>query len=112
MSDMTDCKSPPAGEPGGIALPTRPRNALRLLLNKSSFSPQEIAALDVRTLERAPGIGRKSVDLINAWLKSHGFQLSGPPRSSFSNRQIQKQRKLQQAIDLLRGNGYEVHRSR
>ena len=112
MSDMTDCKLPPGGESGVIVLPTRQRNALRLLLNKASFSPQEIAALDIRVIERAPGIGRKSLDLINAWLKSHGCELSGAPRATLGNRQIQKQRKLQQAIDLLRGSGYEIHRSR
>ncbi len=109
---MSDCKFPPSGESEAIVLPTRQRNALRLLLNKPSFSPQEIAALDVRIIERAPGIGRKSLDLINAWLKSHGYALSGVPRATLGNRQILRQRKLQQAIELLRGSGYEIRRSR
>ncbi len=109
---MSDRKLPPGGESEATVLPTRQRNALRLLLNKASISPQEIAALDIRVIERAPGIGRKSLDLINTWLESHGCALSGVPRLTLGNRQIQRQRKLEQAIELLRGSGYEIRHSR
>jgi len=112
MSDITDCTSIPEDGLRQVNLPTRQRNALRLLLNKPRFSPQEIAALDRRVIERAPGVGRKSIELIDAWLKSHGYALQTPPSSVVSHRQDRRQRKLEQAIDLLRVYGYEVHRPR
>jgi GNAT superfamily N-acetyltransferase len=110
MSDPADCASSRAQDPTGVVLPTRQMNALRLLLNKSSVSPHEVAALDVHVIERAPGIGRKSLELIEAWLRSQGCQLAGLSNKLPNRRLQQKQRKLEQAIDLLRGNGYEVRR--
>ena len=118
MSAMTDgassCASTAesAANPAAIILPTRQRNALRLLLNKSGISPQEVAALDVRVIERAPGIGRKSLELIDAWLRGYGYQLSEAPSRPSNRRQQSKQRKVEEAIDLLRVCGYEVRRIR
>ena len=111
MLDIND--RPPSCDraPGGVELPTRQRNALRLLLNKPSISPQEVAALDLRVIERAPGIGKKSLGLIDAWLRSHGYALSGYPRTQTVPRWERKQKRLNQAIELLRVYGYEVHRS-
>lgn len=110
MSDITDCTSLSKNGPDQVVLPTRQRNALRLLLEKPSFSPQEIAALDRRVIERAPGIGRKSIELIDTWLKSHGYALQGTSNPVAGRRQERKRRKLQQAIDLLRVHGYEIRR--
>ena len=95
---------------GKVSLPTRQNNALRILLNKHVFSPQEIAALDVRVIERAPGVGKKGLQLIDAWLKSQGYELSGRAQKSLSRSQLLERRKIKQAIDLLRSAGYEIHR--
>jgi hypothetical protein len=114
LSEITDgdpsCASTAA--PAAFVLPTRQCNALRLLLNKPSFSPREVAALDVRVIARAPGIGRKSLELIDRWLRSHGYQISGLPRRQNDRRRQLKQRKLEEAIELLRVYGYGVHRIR
>lgn len=95
-----------------VPLPTRQRNALRMLLNKPDILPQEIAALDRRMLERAPGVGRKSLELIEAWLQSHGYALVNENGGAAYRRQARRQRRLEQAIDLLRQHGYEVRQPR
>ena len=110
MSELSDCH--PANGSGFAALPTRQKNALRLLLDKPSFSPEEIAALNYRILERAPGIGKNSLAIISAWLKSHGYELKGLPVAVVNRREAQRLRKLERAIDYLHGNGYEVRRPR
>ena len=97
---------------GGENLPTRQKNALRLLLAKPRISPEEVAALDYRILERAPGIGKKGMDIIRAWLNSYGHDVSGIPLVTVSQRDVQRTKKVAQAIDYLRGYGYEVSRSR
>lgn len=107
MSDPSDCK--PAGGGELAALPTRQKNALRLLLDKPSFTPEEIAAINYRVLERAPGIGKNSLAIISAWLKRYGYELKGLPTVSVTPREAQRLRKLERAIDYLHGNGYEVH---
>ena len=112
MSDLPDCKLANAEDARLVVLPTRQRNALRLLLEKSEISPAEIAALDYRLLERAPGIGRSSITIIRAWLNSHGYELTGQPKPPPSHRVDQRQRKLERAIVYLRWHGYEVHRAR
>lgn len=110
MSELSDCI--PASGSELAALPTRQKNALRLLLDKPSFSPEEIAAISYRVLERAPGIGKNSLAIIGAWLKSYGYELKGLPAVVVNPREAQRQRKLERAIDYLHGNGYEVHRPR
>lgn len=110
MSELSDCKP---GSGGALAaLPTRQKNALRLLLNKPSFTPEEVAAIDFRVLERAPGIGKNSLSIIAAWLKGYGYELKGLPSLTVKPREAQRQRKLERAIDYLHWHGYEVHRSR
>ena len=110
MSDPGDCK--PASASDLAALPTRQKNALRLLLDKPSFTPEEVAAINYRILERAPGIGKNSLAIISAWLRRCGYELKGPPAVTVNPREVQRLRKLERAIDYLHGNGYEVRRSR
>jgi hypothetical protein len=110
MSDLPDCKPANADDSGLVVLPTRQRNALRLLLDKSEISPAEIAALDYRILERAPGIGRNSIAIVSSWLNSHGYELAGQPKPPPNHRLEQRKRKLERAIDYLRWHGYEVRR--
>jgi len=110
MSDPGDCK--PASSSELAVLPTRQKNALRLLLDKPSFTPEEVAAINYRILERAPGIGKNSLAIISAWLKGCGYELRGLPTMTVNPREAQRLRKLERAIDYLHGNGYEVRRSR
>ena len=110
MSDSSGCKPSSDAGPAVAVLPTRQKNALRLLLDKASITPEEVAAIDYRILERAPGIGRKSIDLIGAWLNSHGHEVAGLPPLTVNPRTAQRNRKLERAIEYLRWHGYEVRR--
>lgn len=112
MSDLPDCKPANADDSELVVLPTRQKNALRLLLDKPDVSPAEVAALSYRALERAPGIGSHSIAIIGAWLHAYGYELAGEPRPPPTHRVEQRQRKLERAIDYLRWHGYEVHRPR
>jgi len=109
MLDMSDCK--PGNDSGGdvAVLPTRQKNALRLLLDKPNFTPEEVAAIDYRALERAPGVGKNSIAIISAWLQSQGYEVKGVPVAPVNRREVQRQRKLERAIDYLQWHGYEVH---
>lgn len=104
MSD--DCM--PCAAP---TLPTRQKNALRLLLDKPSFTAEEVAAIDYRVLERAPGVGKNSIAIISAWLQSQGYAIRGLPTVAVNQRAAQRRRKLERAIDYLQWHGYEVRRT-
>ena len=101
-----------SSEPLAPELPTRQKNALRLLLAKPVIRPEEVAMLDYRVIERAPGVGRHSLEIIRAWLRAHGYELNGPPLLVPDQRRLQRQRKLERAINYVRDHGYEVRRSR
>lgn len=102
----------PSSESLTPELPTRQKNALRLLLAKPVITPEEVARLDYRVIERAPGVGKNSLAIIRAWLKAHGFELNGLPTRLPDQRRLQRQRKLERAIDYVRDHGYEVLRTR
>ncbi|MEI7432510.1 MAG: hypothetical protein WCL27_18855 [Betaproteobacteria bacterium] len=112
MPEMNDCTTLSDPHSAVSELPTRQMNALRLLLAKRIVSPEEVAVIDYRVLERAPGVGKKSIDIIRTWLNSQGYELSGIPKEAVNQRVIQRERKLERIIDYLRWHGYEVHRSR
>ena len=119
MLEVTETMSDPsAGKPSRGSesvtpdLPTRQKNALRLLLSKPVITPDEVARLDYRVIERAPGVGKNSLAIIRAWLKAHGLELSGLPGPISDQRRLQRQRKLERAIDYVRDHGYEVLRNR
>ena len=112
MPEMNDCTTLSDAHSAVFELPTRQMNALRLLLAKRTVSPEEVSIIDYRVLERAPGVGKKSIEIIRAWLNSQGYELSGIPKEAVNQRVIQRKRKLERAIDYLRWHGYEVHRSR
>lgn len=111
MPDHPIHKSARETEPSIGELPTRQKNALRLLLGKAVITAEEVARLDSRVIERAPGIGKNSLRIIQAWLNSQGLELTGRSDPVVSKRLVQRQRKLERAIDYLRENGYEVHRT-
>ena len=116
MPEITDCESnrvsPETGSDAATgALPTRQKNALRHLLDRASITPEEVARLDYKTLERAPGVGKQSIEIIRAWLRRHGHELAGQPTTPSRPRVEQRKRKLERAIKYLREHGYEVRHS-
>ena len=111
MSDLSICKPSNEIDSAIAELPTRQKNALRLLLAKPVIMPEDVAALDYRAIERAPGVGKNSLKIIRAWLNRHGYELSGIPAASINPHIVQRKRKLERAIDYLRRHGYEVLRS-
>lgn len=114
MSEPTDCQASTTApaDAGAIELPMRQRNALRCLLDKRDIIPEEIAHLDYKTIARASGIGKKSIETIRSWLNSHGYDLKGAPSADLNARTSKHARKLERSIDYLRCHGYEVYRNR
>lgn len=117
-SSHDDCRADPAEgaapsfSVGAPDLPTRQKNALRLLLAKPVITPQEVASLDYRVLLRAPGIGKKSLELIRTWLQANGCAPPEPMGLRSEARLVRRRSKLERAIDTLRWHGYEVRRPR
>ena len=91
-----------------MRLPTRQMNALRHLLDRAQVAPEEVARLGFGVLERAPGVGRQSIEVIRVWLRKHGLDLQGQARETHRLRDAQRQHKLEQAVRLLQKYGYEV----
>ena len=109
--EPTDCQTgiAVASAPDGRSeLPTRQKNALRHLLDQPVVHPADVARLGYRALERAPGVGKQSIEIIIAWLRSHGLDLAGRPTLSANPRVLQRKRKVERAISYLREQGYEV----
>lgn len=106
MPEMNDCPSLSKHD-----LPTRQKNALRLILSKPEITPQEVAGLNYRVLERAPGVGKQSIAIIRSWLNSYGYDLPELPGSATNQNRIQRKRKVERAIEYLRRQGYEVRRT-
>jgi len=111
MSDLNAHKPLNESVPYIADLPTRQKNALRLLLGKAVITAEEVARLDSRVIERAPGIGKNSLRIIQGWLNGQGYELKGQSDPVINKRLVQRQRKLEHAIDYLRENGYEVRRT-
>lgn len=108
---------PPAPpEPGVARLPTPARHALCKLFGRSGFTAEEVFALGYRRLQRAEGIGQKSLQAIIDWLAQHGFALAAPPPPPPAGPPDEVPAALRQSIDgavrLLRSHGYRVHRQR
>ena len=112
MSETPDCRPLLSALALPPALPTRQNNALRLLLNKREITPADVANLDHQDILRAPGIGPKSIGIIERWLRGHGLVLPKAPERTQHPRPCLRQRRLERAIDLLRDSGYEVRRVR
>lgn len=90
-------------------LKTRQINALRLLLGRREFLPQDIAALDYHTLVRVPGIGGKGLNLIREWLHSYGLDLlNSPGEFRDSLQHFRQEARIQRARNLLEKHGYSI----
>lgn len=95
----------PACQQTGSRLPTLQMNALRKLLSRPEFTPEEVAALGYQRLRKAEGIGSKGLVNIIEWLAAHGLQLAGGVAESGKS---PRQKKLEQALALVQSHGYEV----
>ena len=93
-------------------LPTLQRNALRRIFDRPDFTPDEVARLGQRRLQRDDGIGRKGLATIIAWLQEHGHELQADaPSLPFGGRPARGARKLERAMRVLRSQGYAVLRA-
>lgn len=89
-------------------LPTMQCNALRILLGKREFDPQEVAQLDYQLLVRSSRIGRKGIVYIRDWLQQFGYDIANypPPRPNLSR--LRQEKQVSKAVGVLRRNGFEV----
>jgi predicted DNA-binding helix-hairpin-helix protein len=87
-------------------LPTLQRNALSKFFNRSDFSPVDILSLGYPRLQKLNGIGPKGIEIIVAWVRSHGFDLKIEDDEKMK-RQTQR---VERAIRFLEKYGYEVRR--
>jgi len=91
------------------SLNTRQINALRILLERREFTPEEVASLDYHVLARMPGIGGKSLNIIRGWLAAHGLDLlNSPTNYSRSLKYCRLEVRLVRAQALLEKHGYRV----
>lgn len=100
-----------APAPGG-RLPTLQQNALRRIFLRHDFTPEEVARLGQRRLQRAEGIGRKGLATIVEWLREQGYELAADPplprgQPAAAPTEL---RKLEKAIRVLKTHGYAVLR--
>jgi len=94
-------------------LPTLQQNALRKIFERPDFTPEEVAALGYRRLQRAEGIGRKGIVTIVEWLREFGLELQSDPRSQPSrdpDALSKDLKKVEKAMRILRTHGYAVLR--
>lgn len=90
-------------------LKTRQINALRLLLERRDFTPEDVAALDYHLLARMPGVGGKSLNIIREWLNSHGLDLlNSPGEYARTLRFCRQEARIERARFLLEKHGYSV----
>lgn len=120
MTDDADCPPMTPRQPVALAgteavaarLGTLQRNALRKLLNRPEFTPAEVYELGYRRIQRADGIGQKGIQCIQAWLRSHGFDLQPPAAQPEPPLRLSAElrRNIHSALRLLREHGYRVSR--
>lgn len=91
-----------------VRLPTMQVNALRILLDKREFAPEEVARLDYQLLSRSPRIGRKGIVYIRDWLRQFGYDIANHPPPRPDSTSLRKEKQVSKAVDLLRRSGLEV----
>jgi len=89
-------------------LTTRELNALRVALDKRHISVDDVATLDYGRLIRVPGLGRKSITNIRAWLAEQGRSLCNDRGDQIAADQDDEVRNIQRAISYLYERGYTV----
>ena len=91
-------------------LPTRQLNVLRILLEKSELTPEDVAHLNYRRLLKSPGIGNKGIEIIRRWLAQYQLDLHGQPVDDHHRHAALSNKRVQQAIRLLEKHGFAVSR--
>jgi hypothetical protein len=90
-------------------LSTRELNALRVALDKRHVSIDDVATLDYAKLIRVPGLGRKSIANIRAWLTEQGRSLCNDRGDEDRTHDADEEvRSIQRAINYLNEHGYTV----
>ena len=90
-------------------LTTRELNALRVALDKRHVSVEDVATLDYARLSQVPGLGRKSITNIRAWLAEQGRSLCNDDGSNINaETRDDESRVIQRAIATLHEHGYTV----
>lgn len=100
---------PAGGEHPVAQLPTLQRNALRKIFDRREFTPQDVALLGYRRLQKAEGIGNKGLLVIRAWLQQFGYDVA-PPENPAGDPASQASRRvrIERAVRLLTVHGYTV----
>lgn len=89
-------------------LPTMQCNALRIILGKREFDPQEVAQLDYQLLVRSSRIGRKGIVYIRDWLRQFGYDIANYPAPRPAKPNLRQEQQLSKAVSVLRRNGFEL----
>lgn len=89
-------------------LPTMQCNALRIILGKREFDPQEVAQIDYQLLSRSPRIGRKGIVYIREWLRQFGYDIANYPQPRSSEPSLRNRKQVSKAVSVLRRNGFDV----
>lgn len=89
-------------------LPTLQCNALRIILGKREFEPEEVAQLDYQLLNRSPRIGRKGIVYIRDWLRQFGYEIANFPATEPAKRNQRQEKQVTKAVNVLRRNGFDV----
>ncbi|MDB5814181.1 MAG: hypothetical protein JWN23_1298 [Rhodocyclales bacterium] len=90
-------------------LTTRELNALRVALDKRHISVEDVAMLDYASVTRVPGLGRKSIANIRAWLADQGRSLCNDIDANANAAPSDgDMRSVQRAIAYLHERGYTV----
>jgi predicted DNA-binding helix-hairpin-helix protein len=90
-------------------LSTRELNALRVALDKRHISVDDVATLDYVRLIRVPGLGRKSIANIRAWLAEQGRSLCNDRSDEHAASEVDEEtRNIRRAISYLHEHGYTV----
>ncbi|HMW62298.1 MAG TPA: hypothetical protein PLR94_05315 [Accumulibacter sp.] len=116
MSDPTHATTVPGGaempargEHLGAQLPTLQRNALRKIFGRREFTPQDVALLGYRRIEKAEGIGKKGLFAIRTWLQQFGYDVAPPENPAAEPApQVSRRVRIERAVRLLTVHGYTV----
>ncbi|HEX5394287.1 MAG TPA: hypothetical protein VFW68_13455 [Rhodocyclaceae bacterium] len=91
-----------------IELSTMQLNALRQLFERRDFSPEDVAQLDYRRVERLPKVGKKGIEAIRSWLCQYGYDLHNVPEQGGDLADQRLRARLDHAERLLKKHGYRV----
>lgn len=100
--------------PAMAALPTLQRNAMRKLLQRPAFTPEDVARVGHQRLRQAEGVGQKGLGIILAWLREHGCEPHAPGNEGIhdARKAARERSRLEAALRIVRTHGYVAYRRR